>query len=401
MHRTKAMVTPLMMKWARERARLDVETAAKKIGRQAEEIQQWEDGTLQPTMAQARKASEVYKRSLAVFYLPAPPKDFDTLQDFRLFPAGETGDYTPELALLIRRMQARQEWIREHLLSEQREKLPFVGMATIRTPEDEVARSVRETLSISIQEQIQCKTTRDALNLWIDKAEQAGIFVCREGGVAAEEARGLLLADDFAPFVFINSKDSISARLFTLVHELVHLWINQPGLSNLRESARRIKGATAEIESYCNRTAARTLVDEAEFSRLWRTRDQSADSDEQIRVIADHFKVSELVIARRLLDRGTLRLGEYLELQSRYRERWFQHAEREKQRRKDTPGAPSFYLLKLHANGRSFTQTVLAATSTGAVMLRDACALLGVKVGRLSKLAKEAGINLPAVGGGT
>jgi len=123
MERTKALVTPEVMKWARELARLDVDTAAKEIGRPLDEIRGWEDGTVVPTMAQARDASEVYQRSLAVFYLPEPPKDFDTLKDFRTLPSTADAGYSPELALLVRRLQARQEWLREYRLSEGYERL--------------------------------------------------------------------------------------------------------------------------------------------------------------------------------------------------------------------------------------------------------------------------------------
>lgn len=308
MERTSALVTPDVMKWARERARLDVDTAAKKIGRPPEDIHGWEDGTVVPSMAQARKASEVYKRSLAVFYLPKPPKDFDTLKDFRTLPGNADPAYSPQLALLVRRLQARQEWLHEYRLVEGHERLRFVGSASSRSSEKSLAEDIRKTLRVTLEEQVRCPSRRDALNLWVDRAEDIGISICRAGGIEPEEARGIAIADDIAPFIFVNARDAYAARLFTLIHELAHLWINQPGISNLQGIKHRAATGDPAIEAFCNRTAALTLVDPEEFANRWQARDQSVTLEEQIEGIADHFNVSEEVIARRLLDRSIIRV---------------------------------------------------------------------------------------------
>jgi len=396
----RALVTPSVMRWARERARLDVETAANKIKRPEKDIVAWEDGSLQPTMAQARKASEVYKRSLAVFYLPEPPEDFATLQDFRTLPETVSHEYSPELALLVRRLQTRQLWLREFLLTEGHDPLEFIGSASVQLPAGQVAESIRTTLGISIHDQVACDTRRDALNLWVERAEASGIYVCREGQIDSKEARGVALTDDIAPFVYVNSNDSYSARLFTLVHELAHLWINVPGLSNLEGVKRQSKTGGAAIEAFCNRVAAQSLMSESEFVSLWNARDSSRTLAVQIDAIADHFNVSGEVVARRLLDRRVIRAIEYEKLRKFFYLRWLKHKDEEKKKRKESKGGPSFYLQRLHSNGRSFTQTVLGACNAGSVSLRDACAVLNVKVGHLPKLAEAAGMKQsPTVGG--
>lgn len=399
MERTSALVTPEVMKWARERARLDVDTAAKKLGRPPEDIRGWEDGTVVPSMAQARKASEVYKRSLAVFYLPEPPRDFDTLKDFRTLPGNADPAYSPALALLVRRLQARQEWLREYRLAEGHERLPFVGSASPRSSEESLAEDIRRTLRVTLEEQVRCPSRRDALNLWVDRAEDIGISICRIGGIEPEEARGIALADDIAPFIFVNAHDAYAARLFTLVHELAHLWIKQPGISNLQGIKQQAAVGDPAIEAFCNRTAALTLVDPSEFANRWQARDQSVTLEEQIEGIADHFNVSEEVIARRLLDRSVILVVDYERLRAFYHARWLAHAADERRRQKDSKGGPSYYRQKLQANGRILTQTVLSACSAGNITLRDACAVLGVRVNHLPKLAAVAG--LPSAEGGS
>ncbi len=401
MARIKALVTPSVMKWARERARFDVETAASKIGRPLEEISAWEDGSLQPSMAQARKASEVYKRSLSIFYLPEPPEDFATLRDFRTLPETVGHEYSPELALLVRRLQVRQQWLREFLLTEGHDPLEFAGSASEISPADQVAKSIRSTLGIAINDQVACNTSRDALNLWVERAEASGVYVCREGKIDSTEARGAALTDDIAPFVYVNSNDSYSARLFTLVHELAHLWINKPGLSNLEGIKRQAKVGDAAIEAFCNRVAAQSLMSEKQFSSLWDSRDASYPLPKQIDIIADYFNVSGEVVARRLLDRRIIRTVDYEQLRTFFHKRWLKHKDEEKKKQKESKGGPSFYVQRLHSNGRSLTQTVLGACNAGSVSLRDACAVLNVKVGHLPKLAEVAGMKQSPVAGGS
>jgi Zn-dependent peptidase ImmA (M78 family) len=287
------------------------------------------------------------------------------------------------------------------LLTEGHEPLQFIGSASESTPADEVARSIQQTLGISTNDQVACDTRRDALNLWIERTEASGIYVCREGKVDSEEARGVALTDDIAPFIYVNSNDSYSARLFTLLHELAHLWINKPGLSNLEGITRQAKSGIAAIEAFCNRVAAQSLMSEHQFTTLWDARDSSHTQTNQIDAIADHFNVSGEVVARRLLDRRVIRAIEYEKLREFFYRRWLKHKDEEKKKQKQSKGGPSFYLQRLHSNGRSFTQTVLGACHAGSVSLRDACAVLNVKVGHLPKLAETAGMKQPPVVGGT
>ena len=143
----EALVTPSVMKWARERARLDISTAAHKLHRPETDIAMWESGEKRPTLAQAKKASEVYKRSLAVFYLPEPPKDFDTLKDYRLLPDQSLGEWSPELALLIRQVMVKQQWLSEYLQEIEMDKVSFIGSVTPRIAPGKLAIIIRKHLN--------------------------------------------------------------------------------------------------------------------------------------------------------------------------------------------------------------------------------------------------------------
>lgn len=389
MARTLALVTPSVMKWAREKAGYSVAEAARKIGRPEQEIAQWEEGTLPPSLPQARRAAEVYKRSVAVFYLPEPPRDFDTLRDFRHLPQYMSREYSPELALLIRRLRMRQEWLREFLIAQDGEEFPFLGTASTRTPSGDVAKAIRDALGISLLKHTSYSDRREALNLWIDGAESTGICVCRQGMIDCEEARGFVLADSHAPFVYVNSSDALAAQLFTLVHELVHLWINEPGISNLEGLDLDEASSELRIERFCNRVASETLLDDQMLDEQMRLPCRPFELAEMIDQASSKLTVSGEVIARRLLDRGLISSSRYGNLRDAFQKRWVDY--RQKRRR----GGGNYYSTKVASNSRTFTRTVFGAYRGGALSLRDAAGLLDVKANNLDRLVLHAAPLLP------
>lgn len=79
----KAYITPKVLKWARESAKISEEAAASKIPVPIERLKEWENGTSQPTIRQAQTLAKAYKRPFALLFLPEIPKDFQPLQDYR------------------------------------------------------------------------------------------------------------------------------------------------------------------------------------------------------------------------------------------------------------------------------------------------------------------------------
>jgi Zn-dependent peptidase ImmA (M78 family) len=398
MQHVEALVTPSVMGWARKRSGFSLEDAAHKIGRPVDEISKWETGELRPSVAQARKASEVYKRPLAVFYLPEPPEDFETLRDFRTLPDGFSREYSQELGLLIRTTLFRQEWLKDFCIQEQAEPLSFIGSATMKSTPAEVAKKIREVLKITPQDQMRCRSRSEALSLWIDRVEQIGIYVFQQGDVDLQEARGFAIADEYAPFIFINSSDAEAARIFTLAHELCHLWINEPGISNLESFEKTKSDQVFDIEIFCNRVASILVLEPEAFAFALKNIGSNLGLEDKVRALSNIFKVSEEAIARRFLESGTISKARYEELRRVYQERWrLIRDERRKQMVANKKG-PSFYVKKLFNNGYAFTQTVISAYRNGAVSGRDASSLLEVKINHLARLSTQAGI--PFASGG-
>lgn len=398
MGRVEALITPSVLQWARETAGLTVDQAASRLRRPVADVVAWETGRSRPSIPQARNASQLYRRPLAVFYLPEPPKDFDTLRDYRSLPMDEVRSYGPRLIRLMRTVLEHHQWIKELLTDEGATPLSFVGSASVHDSPREVAHGMLSVLDIDSEDQCSCRTRSDALLLWLRKAERAGIFVSREGGVDLRECRGFVISDQMAPFIYINSEDARAAQMFTLVHELAHVWINESGVSNLLHSGIHRSTEASATEAFCNKVAAEALLVRDRFETEWLRVTNLELVEERIDKLSRVFKVSEEVIARRLLDDGELSTAKYQELRDFYQQRWRDLKRAERARLKAQDGGPSFYVTRVARNGYSFTHTVISAFRDGSVSGREASSLLGVKVNHLQKLAAAAGLPRSARG---
>jgi Zn-dependent peptidase ImmA (M78 family) len=392
MSRIEALITPSVLIWARQRVGLSIEEAALKIGRPSDEIHSWEKGLARPTIAQARKTSEVYKRPLAVFYLPEPPQDFETLKDFRCLDISSNREYSPPLALVIRTAAEHQHWLEEFLQDEGEPDLSFVGSANYNDRPADIAQDIRKVLDISLEEQDALGNREESLRYWITKVEKAGVYIFRQRGLELDECRGFILASKIAPFIFLNSEDARVAQVFTLAHELVHIWLDLGGISNLSNKGQYASDDVARVEAFCNKTASEVILPELEFSNSWRKLPNSETIEDRIESISRLFKVSSETIARRLLDTNVITQAYYLKLREIYQKRWIEFKDEERKRFNEATGGPSYYLKKAVSNGYSFTKTVINAYVGGSITGRDASSLLDVKVSNFKKLAMKIGM---------
>src|SRR4051794_5073240 len=94
-----AVVKAEMLIWARESLGLPPELAAKRLGVSVDRLREWETERRPITIAKLRKASEVYKRPLAAFFLPRPPREPEQISDFRTLPHEDDPGEIAELRL--------------------------------------------------------------------------------------------------------------------------------------------------------------------------------------------------------------------------------------------------------------------------------------------------------------
>ncbi|NLW46304.1 MAG: ImmA/IrrE family metallo-endopeptidase [Firmicutes bacterium] len=394
MSQVEALITPSVLRWARERAGFSLSQAATKLKRSQEEIIAWESGEKRPTITQARNASELYKRPLAVFYLPEPPIDFDTLRDFRKLPNEDIRMFNKELLDVIRTAYEHQHWVKEFLREEGVSSLSFVGTATLHDNPKSVAEQILNAFEISPDEQCKTQSRYYALKLWIRKVESKGVYIFRGGNIDLNSCRGFVLSDNVAPFIYLNSDDAYAAMMFTLIHELAHLWLNLSGVSNLNSIGTFVTLEDSNIEMFCNQVASETLIYSERFETELNKLSTTMKIEDRIERISRIFKVSEEAIARKMLQYGNISNKKYEELRQYYQIRWDDLKRIREEKEKERDGGPSFYVTKLSHNGYLYTQTVIGAYLSGKVSGRDASSLLGVKLNHFSKLAAQAGIQL-------
>lgn len=388
----KAFITPNVLKWARESARMTEETAAAKVSVSIDKLREWEEGKSQPTIRQAQTLAKSYKRPFALFFLPEIPRDFQPLQDFR---KSGSSDLTTSSIFIIREIQQKQAWISDVYSENKEEQLPFVGRFSINDNPQLVASNILSTLKINPQ----FYKTDNPIREWIDAAETNGIFVSRTSFIHSrmkldsEELQGFAIADSYAPFVFVNSDDWNAPQLFTLVHELAHIWIAETGISNGIEPEIVNRSKFNPIELFCNDVAANALIPNEIILNFDRAIFRSS---QEIFKAAKALGVSSFAFLVRALNLNLISQNSYhsLKKQAEIDYQAFIKREAEKKvalkiRQKEKPGGPNPYLLRLNKNSRLFTQVVLDSLRSGFVQPTQASFLLGTPVNNFHKLEAQ------------
>ena len=388
----KAYITPNVLKWARESSRMTEQAAAAKVPVPVDKLKEWELGTSQPTIIQAQKLAKAYKRPFALFFLPEIPRDFQPLQDFR---KKDSKELTTSSIFIIREIQQKQAWISDVYAEDNEEKLSFYGRFTINDSPELVAQNILKTLNIIPANY----KTENPIKEWIDAAEINGIFVSRTSFIHSrlkldsDELQGFAIADPYAPFVFVNSDDWNAPQLFTLVHELAHIWISETGISNDIDPEIKNKDKLYPVEIFCNEVAANALMPKRNILGLSSSIYQNAQN---VFKAAKTLGVSSFAFLVRALNLNQISVQQYQKLKKEAEIEYQAFLKREaekkaamKLRQKEKPGGPNPYLLRLNKNSRLFTQVVLDALRNGYVQPTQASFLLGTPAINFHKLEAQ------------
>ena len=388
----KANITPAVLKWARESAKITIEDAAKKIRSDfnPKNIIEWEEGINLPTINQAKTLAKAYRRPFALLFLPEIPIDFQPLQDFR---AQDSKSLSTGSIFIIREIQQKQAWTRDFLIENDEEPLSFVGKFTLEDKPEEVANDILTTLEIDPLNYITNKPIKE----WIDKAEQKGVFISRTSFIHSKlkldhnELQGFALSDKYAPFVFINSDDWEAPQLFTLVHELAHLWIDKSGISNaitdgIDDFGNSVKDRFHPIELFCNEVAANALMPASYMINLQHSLFNSA---KDIFRTSHKLGISSYAFIVRLYKLNVISYDEYFSLKKES-DAAFSEFLKEEEKKKEMgnrikTGGPSPYLLRLNKNGRLLTQLVLDSFNGGRLAPSEASSLLNTQINKFYK----------------
>lgn len=363
---TRVAVKPELLRWARERARMEPLDLAIRFPK----LPAWESRESQPTLKQLENYARATHAPIGYFFLPEPPQEPLPIPDFRTMAGRGIARPSPDLLDTIYVCQERQSWYRDFATVTGQEPLGFVGSFTTQSPPVQAAAAMRQALGFDLAARRECPTWTDALRRFLEQADRIGVLVMASGVVLnnnrrhldPEEFRGFAMADRLAPLVFINGADSKAAQMFTLAHELAHLWLGASALSDA-SAASAPDNAT---ESWCNRVAAELLVP-LEALRAALIPDERLDAT--LSRLARQFKVSSLVILRRLLDAGQLDRPAFNRA----------YAE-ELKRLADLPrgAGGNFYLTTAARVSRRFGRALVESTLEGRTLYRDAFRMLGI-----------------------
>jgi Zn-dependent peptidase ImmA (M78 family) len=381
-------VNPAILAWAREKAGLTAEDAARAIGlsgdKASERLEEMETGARDPTRRQLLNMSDKYRRPLLTFYLDEPPEAASPTHDFRTLPDPEPGSEVLVDAL-VRNVRARQDLVRSALEdADEIEPLPFVGAMQHNVGSDDLAGAIRDIFGFDRAAFRQANSYGDAFRVLREAVEAKGIFVLLMGNLGHYTSnirpsvfRGMALADEVAPFVVINETDARSAWSFTLLHEVCHILMGESAISGY--------DSEEAIERLCDDAAARTLLDIEELQGL-PIADQLDEAVQQINEFANQRKVSRKMVAYNLLRAGIIDTFRYRAFADRFDEDRLEF----QQKAAGGQGGPDYYVVRRHRIGQGLLGVVNRMVAEGALSATKAGKVLGVKPTAVGRMVEKA-----------
>lgn len=384
--RLQITLQPAVLKWARERARIDAEQLADKMQVKPERVLAWErDGRI--SIAQADKLAQRTHTALGLLYLTEPPTDLLPIPDFRT----RDDDLQPSVNLLdtIYLMQRRQAWMRDELIGEGASPLNFIGSYEVDGDPLQVAHAMRDALQLADDWAASVSTWSNALGYLRSRAEDAGVLVVFNGVVGnntsrkldPDEFQGFALVDEYAPLVFVNNADFKAAQMFTLAHELAHLFVGETGVSSFEH----LKFDSNTTERFCDQVAAEFLVPAEELRAFWPTAERTSDPYQPI---ARQFKVSSLVAARRARDLGLIEPIAFFKFYDEYTDREW-HSSQHTQ-----ASGGNFWNTQKWRIGTRFGTAIFRAVKEGRLLYREAYNLTGLRGETFENMPGKMGIPL-------
>ena len=380
----RVSVSPDMIRWACERAGHDTAHFAKKIP----QLTKWIAGEIQPTLNQLENLANRTHTPLGYLFLSEPPDERLPISDYRTLTGSAPKRPSPDLLDTLYTMLRRQDWLRDWLIEDGEEPLAFVNSAQLSDDPIAVAAAIRSELGLESNWAALLHSWQQALSRLRTLIEKRRVMAVINGVVGnntrrtlnVDEFRGFALVDRYAPLIFVNGADAKSAQIFTLAHELAHIWLGAGGLSGFEA----MNPTGSDVEKWCNQVAAEFLVPEKQLKNHWI---EVKDEPQRFELLAREFKVSPIVTARRALDLALVERESFLDFYRHYVNREFERAIK--------ASGGNFYNNQNTRVGRMFITRVIRATREGRIGYTNAYALTGMGGGPLTKYAEKIGVSFP------
>lgn len=378
-----ANINTAMLTWARERSGCSASDFARKLMIDEERLLKWESGEQTLTFNQAMQFADKAHVPFGYLFLLNPPVETLLISDLRTVEGKPVNRPSAELLDIVKLMLQRQEWYREYLKQQFIEPNPYVGRFSVQDDVKTIVESIRKVLNLASHPHR--GNSDDYYRDLVNRIESVGILVMRQANLGhftrplrVEEFRGFAITDEYAPIIFVNHADAPGARLFTLIHELCHIWIGQSGISDGDTHASR------KEEVLCNAVAAELLVPAEEFQLLWQQ--DKENWHDNLPPLENHFRVSSWGLARRALTLGFIQHDDYSRFIAKLKAAWLEREKSEK-------GGPTYYKTKKAQISQPFSRAVVGQALSGQLLLREASMLLdGIKPAKIPGFAKELGL---------
>lgn len=361
-------IRPEILTWAADRAGL----TGYDLERRFPKYEEWRSGQLDPTFKQLEQFAKATHAPLGYLFLEEPLEEPVPIPDFRTFANAEVRRPSPDLLETIYLCQMRQDWYREHAASENYDVLPFVGSVEGAAAVSLVADDIRLQIGFGLDDRTRFRSWEDARRQLIDSIEELGVLVMVSGIVGGnthrkldpDEFRGFALSDPLAPLIFVNGADTKAAQIFTLIHELAHIWAGDTALSD----ARMVAADGQSREMWANKVAAEVLLPVAALRIEYR----GTPDAEELERLAKRFRVSTLVVLKSVFDAGYLRWEDYKDRYGTELERVLAIL-----RERSSDGGGNWHKTQPLRISRHFARAVIVDALEGRTLYRDAYALVG------------------------
>lgn len=338
---------------------------------------QWLADKQKPTVNQLISLAHLFQIPFGYFFLNQLPVKEYPIPHFRT-QTNRPFNPSQELSDTVETLMERQQWARDILLDWRETKLSYANHYTTSTPVVKSSEEIRNILNTPEDWAQSAASWTEALRFLVEKAEAAGIFVVMNGVVNnnnqrkldVNEFRGFVLHDEYAPFVFINNNDAVSGKIFTLIHEIAHVLLGKSASFDLRQ----LQPADSDIEQYCNPVAAEFLVPQAHLKEALQ---QTGTNYE---LLARKFKVSQIVVARRLLDLKAISKADFFAFYDNHIKREF--------KQKEAAGG-NFYNTVPYRISRRFFRIIYNAVRENKLLYTDAFRLTNLKAKTFDQYIKK------------
>ncbi|MDD5288482.1 MAG: XRE family transcriptional regulator [Dehalococcoidales bacterium] len=356
----------------------------------ATRLERWENGTDIPSFTQLENLAKAYRRPVLTFFLTKPPIKQTRIRDFRTIgnQSIDSESFSSEFSALLRRIESLQLSLHDLIQLSGSKPLPFVGSVEINVPVNRIVQNIRTTLDYSLDAQ---KRAGNSDKLFSDiriKAEEKGLFILLEGNLGSYHSdiepdvfRGVSISDNLAPLIVVNPNDSKTARIFTLIHEICHIWLGDTGVSNWISLNTDTK-SIFQNELVCDRVAAEFLVPHDDLVKEWQQLG-IGNIDNKIQLISDIYAVSTIVVARRIFELGYIERDYYWNYYNQCKSEWDKLKETIHQKK----NVPSYRNRMRSRLGNRLISTVMGAAREGKISDLEASRLLSVKINHFDDIS--------------